>query len=257
MVGGGWPAAPSRCSQEGAALRLFGSTSSAPHPGTSWAQAAPWHQQLPFLSLCTDVFQGETTNVKKKGSFYNYEKHFNICKCENLLCFHKAPNPFLSPRNQSLGCWQNPWSHLWHAWRMTWARRHWTSSTWWADLLFTGPRRCRGVINWVFILLAGVTIHGGPSSQWGTRKHLWKLYHPEGSVVPGVTGWDPRSGRQPGVEKRQCWQCWARLAAAAGLCLQLCTLTQDGQTPAEVRNGFLREQLYSKVMCNYISSRHV
>lgn len=108
----------------------------------------------------------------------------------------------------------------------------------------------RGVINWVFFLLAGVTIHGGPSSQRGTRKHLWKLYHPEGSVVTGVTGWDPRSGRQPGVEKPQCWQRWARLAAAAGLRLQLCTLTQDGQTPAEVRNGFHREQLYSKVMCH-------
>lgn len=108
----------------------------------------------------------------------------------------------------------------------------------------------RGVINWVFILLAGVTIHGGPSSQRGTRKHLWELYHPEGSVVTGVTGWDPRSGRQPGVEKRQCWQRRARLAAAAGLRLQLCTLTQDGQTPAEVRNRFHREQLYSKVMCH-------
>lgn len=80
MMVGGWPTAPCRCSQEGATLRLFGSASGTPHPGRSSAQAAPRHQQLPILSLCTDLLQGATNNVVKKKIkklFDNYEE--NLC----------------------------------------------------------------------------------------------------------------------------------------------------------------------------------
>lgn len=50
---------------------------------------------------------------------------------------------------------------------------------------------------------SGTTIHGGPSPERGTGKHVWKLHHPKGPVVSRVTGRDPGSGCQPGVEERE------------------------------------------------------
>lgn len=50
---------PSRCSQEGVALRLFGSASSSSYPGRGSAHSASGHQQLPVLPLCADLLQGE------------------------------------------------------------------------------------------------------------------------------------------------------------------------------------------------------
>lgn len=50
---------PSCCSQEGAALRLFGSSSGSSYPGRGSAHSASGHQQLPILPLHTDLLQGE------------------------------------------------------------------------------------------------------------------------------------------------------------------------------------------------------
>lgn len=88
------------------------------------------------------------------------------------------------------------------------------------------------------ILLSGVTIHGGPSPERSTGEHVWELHHPEGPAVSRATGWDPGSGSQPGVEECEHWQRRERLAAAAGLCLHLRPVAQDGQISTEVRQPF-------------------
>lgn len=86
---------------------------------------------------------------------------------------------------------------------------------------------------------SGFAIHGGPSPERCTRKHVWELHHPKRSVVSVLTGWDPGSGCQSGVEKHKLWQRRERLAPAAGVCLQLRPIAQDGEVPAEVRSCFL------------------
>lgn len=85
---------------------------------------------------------------------------------------------------------------------------------------------------------SGITIHGGPSPERGAGEHVWELHHPKGPVISisRVTGWDPGSGCQPGVEERELWQRRERLAAAAGVCLQLRPVAQDGQISTEVRH---------------------
>lgn len=93
-------------------------------------------------------------------------------------------------------------------------------------------------IVFTFILFSGVTIHGGPSPERGAGEHVWELHHPKGPVisVSGVTGRDPGSGCQPGVEERERRQRRERLAAAAGVRLQLRPVVQDGQISTEVNN---------------------
>lgn len=82
---------------------------------------------------------------------------------------------------------------------------------------------------------SGIKIHGGPPPEWSAREHVWELHRPKGPAVSRVTGWDSGSGCEPGVAECKFWQCWAWLDAAAGLCLQLRPITQDGQIPTEVR----------------------
>lgn len=83
---------------------------------------------------------------------------------------------------------------------------------------------------------SGVTVHGRPSPERSTRKHVWELHHPKGSVVSSVTRRDPGPGCQSGVEEHKCRERRERLAAASGLRLQLRSITKDGQISAEVRN---------------------
>lgn len=100
-----------------------------------------------------------------------------------------------------------------------------------------------------FIRLLGITIHGGPSPERGTGEHVWELHNPKGPVIAisGVTGWDPGSGCQPGVEECELWQRWERLAAAAGVCLQLRPVDQDGQISTKVRHDFLHMWTFTRV----------
>lgn len=88
-------------------------------------------------------------------------------------------------------------------------------------------------------MLSGATVHGGPSPERSAGEHVWELHHPKRAVISRVTGWDPGSGRQSGVEEHERWECRKRLAAAAGVCLQLRPITQDGQISTEVRHPLL------------------
>lgn len=83
----------------------------------------------------------------------------------------------------------------------------------------------------------GAALHGGPAPQRCAGEHVWELHHPEGPVVPGAAGRDPGSGGQPGLEEQQQRQRGEGVAAAAGVPLQLCPLTQDGQVSPEVRGA--------------------
>ena len=121
-------------------------------------------------------------------------------------------------------------------WKITFSR-HFSS-------VFTSPKKMLAARHNLkdsavdLILLSGVTIHGGPSPERSTGEHVWELHHPEGPAVSRATGRDPGSGCQPGVEECEHWQRRARLAAAAGLCLQLRPIAQDGQISTEVRQPF-------------------
>lgn len=55
----------------------------------------------------------------------------------------------------------------------------------------------------IIFFISGTAIHGGPSPERGSGKHVWELHHPEEPVVSRVTGRDPGSGGEPGVEERE------------------------------------------------------
>lgn len=40
--------------------------------------------------------------------------------------------------------------------------------------------------TWI-LFSSGITVYGGPSSEWGAGKHVWELHRPERLVVARVT----------------------------------------------------------------------